>query len=167
MNPPARTTGYPSPADTTVGLWHKFNFGKADFFMLDCRSEKNLVSAMGDTATGTMLGTTQLRWLKTGLRDSKTNGASWIFLVSPVSIDSTAKRARNPYLRKNVNTGRGSWGAYVKERNELAEYIDSLDVSNVVWITGDLHAGGAMDSTTQSADELISRQALCQYRFPR
>ncbi len=146
-HPPARTSGYPSPADTSVGLWHKFNFGTADFFMLDCRSEKNLVSALGDTATGTMLGTTQLRWLKTGLRDSKTNGASWIFLVSPVSVDSTAKRARNPFLRKNLNTGRGSWGAYVKERNELAEYIDSLDVSNVVWITGDLHSGGAFDST--------------------
>ncbi len=148
-NPPARASNYPSPADTTVGLWHKFSFGKADFFMLDCRSEKNLVSSttVGDTAVGTMLGRVQVDWLKTELTASKDNGASWIFLISPVSFDSTAKRASQPFLRKNLNTGRGSWGAYYHERNELAEFIASLNLTNVVWITGDLHSGGAMDST--------------------
>lgn len=150
-NPPSRTTGYPSPADTTVGLWHKFSFGKADFLMLDCRSEKNLISATTvqgvPIATGSMLGATQMAWLRSELTASKAAGASWIFLVSPVTVDSTSKRALNPYLQLNANTGRGSWGAYVRERNEIATHIDTLGLRNVVWITGDLHSGGACDST--------------------
>jgi phosphodiesterase/alkaline phosphatase D-like protein len=123
----------------SAGFFYKFTYGKAHFIVLDCRSQKDPFAS-----PATMLGPTQKAWFKSELIKSRDAGASWIFVVTTVSFDSLAKWT-TPYTDCPSDRGRGSWGAFVAERNEIAKYLKDNSICRVIWLSGDLHSGGSAD----------------------
>ncbi|MGH7599305.1 MAG: alkaline phosphatase D family protein, partial [bacterium] len=101
--------GYPL-ANSNGGIWHKFTFGNADFFMLDMRSQRspNMNALRRNPSTGkfefipnnhrhsllagdsTLIGENQRDWLQRELADSK---ADWKFIVTSVPFNRGLRRA--------------------------------------------------------------------------
>ncbi len=101
--------GYPL-ANSNGGIWHKFTFGNADFFMLDMRSQRspNLNALRRNPSTGkfefipnnhrhsilagdsTLIGENQRDWL---LRELAASQADWKFIVTSVPFNRGLRRA--------------------------------------------------------------------------
>jgi len=101
--------GYPL-ANANGGIWHKFAYGNADFFMLDTRSQRspNMNALRRNPATGqyeflpdnqrhsilagdsTLIGENQRDWLRRELRASP---ADWKFVVTSVPFNRGLRRA--------------------------------------------------------------------------
>ncbi|MDZ7361978.1 MAG: alkaline phosphatase D family protein [candidate division KSB1 bacterium] len=101
--------GYPL-ANPNGGIWHKFTYGNADFFMLDTRSQRspNMNALRRNPATGkfefipdnqrhsilagdsTLFGENQRQWLQRELRAST---ADWKFVVTSVPFNRSLRRA--------------------------------------------------------------------------
>lgn len=131
------TPPLPLPPDTTTragGFWYTFTCGPAQFYVLDLRSQRS--PAGHDPLT--ILGLDQKTWLKDALAAST---ATWKFVITSLSFNGTVKR-NAPFT--------GSWGAYSTERVELAQYIRQSRIQNVVFLSADLHSGGAIDDGTHT-----------------
>lgn len=133
------------------GDWQRFTYGHTDFFILDSRSQRDPETDIDDTdksmLDGDNLGTVgQLHWLKNGLKRSK---ARWKFILTPVPFNPTCK----------VND---SWGAYLFERDELVNFIEQNNITGVIFISGDLHAGGIDDGTNSNFPEMVVPCANCR-----
>ncbi len=129
------------------GDWQMFSYGNADFFLLDSRSQRdphlprNPKNSMLD---GDDLGAQgQREWLLNGLKNSN---ARWKFIVSPVIFNPTTK----------VNDG---WGAYPDERKMLLSFIRDNKITDVIVLSGDLHAGAIDDGTNSGLPELVAPTA--------
>lgn len=136
------TPTYPLPS-TSPGIWQKFNYAQADFFVLDCRSQRdNWLEPEGPDKSmldGNNLGATgQLEWLKSGLLNST---AVWKIVFTSVVTNPTTKQ----------NDG---WGAYQTEWNALRSFITTNNIKNVVFIAGDLHLGAIDDGTQAGFPEM-------------
>lgn len=119
----AANNGLDGLSSCSLGVWQRFNHGSlAEVFMLDARSNR-------ETGGASMLGACQKQWLMDGLLGS---GATWKFVMSPLPFNPGTK----PY---------DAWAAYPTERQELVDFIRSNDIRNVVFISGDIHSGGALD----------------------
>jgi alkaline phosphatase D len=136
---------FPTPrlANPAKGVWHKFRFAQAEFFVLDCRSQRDRAKRIDD-ATKSMLDgkeitKSQKKWLKGRLLGSS---AKWKFVLSSVPFNPSAKPT-------------DSWGAYQTERNELLHFIADNGIKNVIVLSGDLHSGGRLDDGTHSGDPSI------------
>jgi alkaline phosphatase D len=130
---------YPLPS-VTPGIWQKFSYAQADFFVLDCRSQRDpggeRDNALKSMLDGIPLGPTgQLQWLKNGLR---TSTARWKIIFTSVITNKTAKQ-------------NDAWGAYQTEWKALRNFIHNNGIEGVVFISGDLHLG-AIDDGTHNAD---------------
>jgi phosphodiesterase/alkaline phosphatase D-like protein len=95
----------------------------------DCRTFRSLRTAT-DNSSKTMLGATQLAWLK----DKITNNTQpMLIIASPVMFDG--------YHGWNESTDDG-WVGYTRERDDLIEHIKTFgDPARTVFVTGDTHAG--------------------------
>lgn len=129
------------------GDWQTFSYGNADFFILDSRSQRDPHlprQSSNSMLDGDDLGAQgQREWLLNGLKHSK---ARWKFIVSPVIFNPTTK----------VNDG---WGAYPHERQLILDFIERNAISNVVILSGDLHAGAIDDGTNSGLPELVAPTA--------
>jgi alkaline phosphatase D len=131
---------YPTPdlANPTAGIWHKFSYGQADFFMLDDRSQRDPDSDPDgpdkSLLDGDKIPDGQKDWLKNSLLNST---ALWKFVVSGVCFNPTCK------------PGEG-WGAFNSEREELLDFIKQNGIQGVIVISGDLHSGGGIDDGTNA-----------------
>lgn len=129
---------------TTFGDWQSFSYGNADFWLLDERSQRdpNLVpdgpgKSMLD---GEHLGDKgQLAWLKDGLRKSR---AQWKFILSPVPFNRNLPK-------------RDAWSAFLSERTQLVDFIRSGNIRNVIFVSGDIHAGAMDDGTNSDFPEMV------------
>jgi alkaline phosphatase D len=101
--------GYPLP-NANGGIWHKFTYGNADFFMLDTRSQRspNMNAVRRNPATAqyeflpdnqrhsilagdsTLIGENQRDWLRRELRASS---ADWKFIITSVPFNRSLRRA--------------------------------------------------------------------------
>ncbi len=101
--------GYPL-ANANGGIWHKFTFGNADFFMLDTRSQRspNMNALRRNPSTGkfefipnnrrhsllagdsTLIGENQRGWL---MRELAASQADWKFIVTSVPFNRGLRRA--------------------------------------------------------------------------
>ena len=131
------TPTYPLPA-VTPGIWQKFSYAQAEFFVLDCRSQRDFwLDPEGPDKSmldGNNLGATgQLQWLENGLL---TSSARWKIIFTSVIT--------NPSTKQN-----DGWGAYPTEWNSLKTFINTNNISGIVFIAGDLHLG-AIDNGTQA-----------------
>jgi alkaline phosphatase D len=128
---------YPLPS-VTPGIWQMFSYAQADFFVLDCRSQRD-PGADRDDANKSMLdgnnlgATGQLQWLENGLL---TSTAQWKVIFTSVIANPTTKQ-------------NDAWGAYLTEWNALKNFINTNNIQGVVFISGDLHLG-AIDNGTQA-----------------
>ncbi|HEY2711473.1 MAG TPA: alkaline phosphatase D family protein [Chthoniobacterales bacterium] len=128
---------YPLPA-VSPGIWQKFSYAQMDAFVLDCRSQRDPENDVDDAnksmLDGNNLGATgELQWLKDGLLGST---ATWKVIFTSVITNPTTK----------VPDG---WGGYQTEWNALRDFINSNNIQNVVFISGDLHLD-AIDNGTAS-----------------
>jgi alkaline phosphatase D len=127
---------YPTPdlANPTAGIWHKFTYGQAEFFMLDLRSQRDAASDPDDFRKSMLDGNNivngQKEWLKANLLAST---ARWKFVISSVPFNSTLKL-------------RDSWASFTTERAELLNFIRQNGVQGVIVLSGDLHSGGGIDN---------------------
>lgn len=127
-----------------AGIWHSFRYGQAEFFLLDCRAQRD-PAADEDGPDKSMLDGDDLpdgqkQWLLNGLLHST---ATWKFIVSSVPFNPRCKPA-------------DSWGAYTTERQEILDFIRAARIHGVVVISADAHTGGAIDDGSNSGLREIS-----------
>lgn len=125
--------------DGTQQLYLAQRWGANNLFInVDDRSYRDirLKTAAGTDDTGsradnperTMLGATQLEWLKQTLKKAQTDEVRWKILAVSSPIDETG------------DDGGKSWiGGYRKERNELLKFIADNGINNVVFLSADDH----------------------------
>jgi alkaline phosphatase D len=138
---------YPLPS-VTPGIWQKFSYAQADFFVLDCRSQRDPKLDPDDEnksmLDGNDLGAAgQLQWLEGGLLSST---ARWKIIFTSVNINPTT----------NFPDG---WAGYQTEWNSLKSFINANNIQGVVFISGDLHAGGIDNGINAGFPELCVVQA--------
>ena len=150
------TPTYPLP-EVTPGTWQKFRYAQAEFFVLDCRSQRDPGSDPDgpnkSMLDGNNLGTPgELYWLENGLL---TSTALWKIIFTSVIT--------NPSTKQN-----DAWGAYQTEWNALKAFINSNNIQGVVFIAGDLHLGAIDDGTQAGFPEMCvaaandSRSGFCR-----
>jgi phosphodiesterase/alkaline phosphatase D-like protein len=89
--------------------------------------------ARADNAERTLLGKTQLAWLKQTLLDAQNSGTAWKFVAITDPIDQLGAIGSG-------DDGGKSWiGGYRAERNELLKYIADNGIKNVVFLSCDDH----------------------------
>lgn len=113
-------------------LWRSFSWGgTAEFFLLDCRTERR-PSTLG-TPDATYVSRAQLDWLKGALKASKAH-----FKVVLNSVPITLF----PPPLWGVQNDR--WQAYEGQRNELLDFITEEPIEHVLFVSGDFHLGLVM-----------------------
>jgi alkaline phosphatase D len=118
------------------GDFQSLTYGKlVQVFFLDARSQSDALAPDGPTA---MLGACQHAWLVNGLHASK---ATWKIVMSPVPINATTKTY-------------DSWAHFPNERAGLLAEI--ADVPHLVFVSGDIHSGGAIDEGEHSGRPEVS-----------
>jgi len=138
---------YPLPS-VTPGIWQKFSYAQADFFVLDCRSQRDPETDPDDVnksmLDGNDLGTAgQLQWLEDGLLSSS---ARWKIIFTSVVINPTTKFP-------------DGWAGYQTEWNSLKNFINTNNIQGVVFISGDLHMGAIDNGIQAGFPELCVVQA--------
>lgn len=104
-----------------------FTIGRVRFVMIDTRSER-------DQDAGTMLGETQLQWLLDELLAARDDHALTVW-VNPT-----------PWIGDD-DPGAEHWGAFESEREQIGEFLDDNDITNLVMLSGDAHMVALDDGT--------------------
>lgn len=113
-------------------IWRSFRWGKtAEFFVLDCRSERLPSTRSANPANPSVyISPAQMQWLKDGLR---TSPCVFKFIVNSVPI----------FNRPGPNgSGGDNWTSYASQRMEILRFITNRGLDAVVWLSGDVHYGG-------------------------
>ena len=84
-----------------------------------------------DNADRTMLGPTQLQWLKATLLQAQSNHIPWKFVVISSPIDQVGGT--------QAPDGKSSWGGYRSERNQVLKFIAANHIDHLVFLTTDDH----------------------------
>jgi alkaline phosphatase D len=125
--------------DKTEQLYFSQQWGANSIFInVDARSYRDirLKTASGADDTGiradnpkrTMLGTTQLNWLKDTLKNAQVSGINWKIIAVSSPIDMGGE-----------DNGKTWIGGYRAERNELLQFIADNRINNVVFLSTDDH----------------------------
>ncbi|WP_026560870.1 alkaline phosphatase [Bacillus sp. J37] len=140
---PLRRSSLPEGAD--MRLYRSFSYGNlANFFVLDSRQYRD-DQANGDTSSPqteesldpsrTLLGTEQEKWLADGL---STSNSKWNVLPQQIFFAE-----RNYGTPTEPRYSMDSWDGYPAARERLMEVVKSNDITNLVVLTGDVHASWA------------------------
>jgi len=103
------------------------------------------VGPRADNPSRTMLGTTQLQWLKNALEQAQRDGIAWKFIAISSPIDQVGKASATGKLsngqpdRSQSPDGKSWWGGYRSERNQLLKFIADNHIDHVVFLTTDDH----------------------------
>ncbi len=115
---------WPNPAfgeKDNPGVYFKFTRGDIDFFMTDDRYHRD-PNDTPETGKKTYLGEKQLAWLKRELLASKArikvlaSGGEW-----------------------QTHSQKASWASFLRERNDLFQFIKDNAITGVLLISGDRH----------------------------
>lgn len=112
-----------------------------EIFALDMRSHRAANSGNRQTAAGpetALLGTAQLSWLKTALRESR---ALWKVVASDMPIGLLVRDGEAAF--EGVANGEGPALGRELEIADLLSFLHRETVHNVVWLTGDVHYAAA------------------------
>jgi alkaline phosphatase D len=134
---------YPGPP-SSYGIWQYFNYGQVDFFILDCRSQRDMEYLVDDAGKsmldGRHLGPDgELAWFENGLLNST---ATWKVVFTSVPLNPTTKF-------------QDSWAGYQYEWNRIRTFIQQNHIKNVFFISGDLHSGGIDDGAASGFPEMV------------
>jgi alkaline phosphatase D len=123
-------------------IYRAFSYGPAlDIFMLDKRSYRGPNTANRQpTASHTtaFLGSVQLRWLKQHLLAST---ATWKVIASDMPIGLVVRDGQEAF--ENAANGDGPALGRELEIAELLRFIQANGITNVVWLTADVHYAAA------------------------
>jgi len=130
------------------GIWQQFTYAQAEFFVLDCRSQRDPATDPDDAnksmLDGNNLGTTgELQWLENALLASK---AKWKIIFTSVITNPTTKFP-------------DGWAGYQTEWNALKGFINTNNIRGIVFISGDLHLGAIDNGTASGFPEMTVSQA--------
>lgn len=129
---------------SAYGDWQQFTYGHAAFWLLDSRSQRD----PNDTPDGpdkSMLDGDNLGdkgqwvWLTQSLRAST---ARWKFILTPVPFNPTVVKL-------------DSWRGFKAERARLVQFLHENHIEGVIFISGDVHAGGMDDGTHSDFPEML------------
>jgi alkaline phosphatase D len=134
----------PMAAGNDSTIYRNFKWGNLlNLIMVDSRLQGR-DSALGsmisytdpymNTNSRSMLGTTQLAWLKTQLSDVSTQ---WKIVGNQVMVAPL-------YVFGSVANG-DQWDGYPAERKRIFDHISSNNIKDVVFLSGDLHTSWAGD----------------------
>ena len=118
----------PSPRLENDRFWDSYRWGDtAEFFVLDCRSEREPASRR--TPEAAYISRAQMEWLKQGLAESQ---AVWKVILNSVPMTNWPDAAILESDR---------WEGYEAQRQELVDYFIAQDLEGVVVVSGDFHCG--------------------------
>jgi alkaline phosphatase D len=123
-------------------IYRSFNWGRdLDLFILDARSYRSR-NNLEDIAQNnkTLLGAEQLAWLKQELQSSS---ATWKVISSdvPLSIPTGGNAAvfgRDAWAN-GTDSDFSSDTGFERELGDLVEFLDEIDIKNLVFVTTDVH----------------------------
>ncbi len=127
--------------DRTQQLYFAQQWGRNTIFVnVDTRSYRDVrlktpkgaddTGVRADNADRTMLGTTQLAWLKQTLLNAQKNGTTWKFIAVSSPIDTQGG---------SDDSGKSWSGGYRAERNNLLKFIADNGIKNTVFLATDDH----------------------------
>lgn len=154
-------------ADGQVQIYRRLRFGTlAELSMLDLRTYRDEEAGPGagwrvaDDPARTLTGRTQMQWLTAGLVSSPTR---WKLVGNSVMIAPLVFPPLEPATTAAVTTLLGlpqggltvngdQWDGYTADRNTLFSAITGNQVSDVVFLTGDIHTSWAADLPVDAAN---------------
>jgi hypothetical protein len=156
--------GYRAAVDSTKGMYHKYRFGNAEVFFVDgrhCGNGQDSTFTYDSVQNAwlfepkpgqTLLGATQLQWLKTSLAASD---ADWKFIASGVMFNRNFRKVLQVSMAlQDVVFGLGgvsgsgfilahaisnNWCAYPAEQDGLLDFIHSNAIKDVLVLSGHVH----------------------------
>jgi alkaline phosphatase D len=134
---------YSTPA-LPPAIYQPFSYGQVDFFVLDCRSQRNNEYEVDDAhksmLDGNHLGKQgELYWLEQGLLSST---AVWKIVFTSVVTNQSTRFV-------------DGWAGYQTEWNTIRAFINNNHIKNVVFIAGDLHFGGIDSGAGSGFPEML------------
>lgn len=130
----------PIQTDSTR-IYRKVSYGLVDIFLIDLmRYRNNDEISPGNNSS---LGLTQFGWLTQGLA---TSTAKWKIVASPKMVTPWSIAGLELILGTNSPVlFTSSWDGFPAERLKLLQYLDSANVNNVIFISGDSHFSQSAD----------------------
>lgn len=125
-SPGFQFSGNPNKSDTPEKLWYQFRHGKSAYFVMDTRTER-----YSSYKPAQMIGPEQMDALKKWLTSTDQLG-SIKFVVTSV-----------PFFPDTRSGAKDKWSGFSEQRLEILEYIRSKSVSQVVFLSGDVHCSMA------------------------
>ena len=136
-------------------LYRSFSIGPLiNLIVLDTRVEERSIQSDSVSApdyydtTRTILGNRQLTWLEKNLEKR----AKWNLICNQVPFGPMYSGS------KNGEKYMDGWDGYPIEREKLIKYIESKEIHNTVFVTGDYHRAIALESdrngTASSSDNI-------------
>jgi alkaline phosphatase D len=128
-------------------VYRSFNYGPAlDIFMLDERSYRGPNNPNRQTemsAETAFMGSAQIQWIKRQLLSSK---ATWKVIASDMPIGlvvSDLPVQDRPKTFENFANGDGPALGRELELADLLQFIKQHQISNIIWLTADVHYAAA------------------------
>jgi alkaline phosphatase D len=122
-----------------------------------------LPNVRAQSPVGTILGTDQKAWWKATMKGSNATWKLWGNEV-PLMRMRVVNDANNSLGVDRVVTG-DAWDGYPTERNELMTYLRTEGISNVVVLTGDVHAAFA-GTISDDFDAAVQEVVACELIAP-
>lgn len=157
--------------------YHKFNYGNADFFVLDNRSTRTPNTEIFKTDKKgklkyvnpnqhEILDSIQMNWLQDGLKNSD---AKWKFIVSGVTFNKSYKKVFNICMRlqnRILPNGKNGayiaaslsamWFAYPNSQQKLIDFCKQNNIKNVIILSGDAHSSAIDDGQNAGFPEIMA-----------
>lgn len=151
------------------GIWQSFAFGDVEFFMLDCRSQrnpnKNALDGNGNfnppekhslLSGFAISGENQLDWFLNALKNST---AKWKVIVSTVLFNPAYSKvfANTELLKKYPwmkDDAMDKWAGFPNDLNLLMKTIKDNNIKNVLVVSGDSHSSYIDDGKNSLIPEI-------------
>ncbi|MCI0751991.1 MAG: alkaline phosphatase D family protein, partial [Flammeovirgaceae bacterium] len=128
--------------------YRSFHFGTlADLVMLDERLEgrtrqaDSLSDSRFQNIEQSMLGSEQLTWLVTSLKNSS---AAWRVIGNQVLFSDVELSPVFPNMPRNLD----AWDGYPQEKKKIIELISTNKINDLIFLAGDTHASWAIEAAT-------------------
>jgi alkaline phosphatase D len=129
-------------ADDPERIYRSFQYGQLlEIFMLDQRSYRGANTANNQKVVSdetAFLGNPQLNWLKQKLQKSR---ATWKVIASDMPLGLIVRDGKDKF--ENQSNGDGAPLGRELELVELLKFIKQRSISNIVWLTADVHYAAA------------------------
>lgn len=140
----------PDPSDINK-IYRKLSWGIADIFMIDMQSYDDIDEISPGNLS--VLGFEQYNWLTSGLAAST---AKWKIVGTPKMVTHWSIEGLENLLGTNTTVlFENAWDGYALEREKMLKYIDSLNIDNVVFVSGDSHFSQLADLPLDAQDDLV------------